>query len=121
MCMSGVIAVVMPKLRPAAYSKHDKINEPTVNAREMYFILAGTVDEFRHERKEGSNTKSIAPDWMTSSRGGSAQERHARESINAFVKGPRMGEGMHFNEVCHALVLVLPTFSSSPKSSVSAS
>merc|ERR1711871_1031136 len=95
----GVIAVIMPKLKPAAYSKHDKINEPHVNAREMYFILAGTVDEYRHERKEGASTKSLAPDWMTSSRGGSAQDRHSRESINSpALKGPRMGEGMHFNE-----------------------
>lgn len=39
----GVISIILPKLKPAAFSKGDVVNGPTVNARELCFVLSGAV------------------------------------------------------------------------------
>jgi hypothetical protein len=41
----GVIGIILPKLKPAAYCFGDVINGPGLNAREMCFIVAGSVQE----------------------------------------------------------------------------
>jgi len=39
----GIISVLLPKLKPAAFSRGDLVNGPTVNARELCFVMSGAV------------------------------------------------------------------------------
>ena len=82
----------MPKLKPGSYFSGDVINGPDVNAREMYFILAGTVDEVDHEKLPTDESF-----FMRSSR--RSFNRDGEQAAGKYTKGPRFREGTYFNEV----------------------
>ena len=99
----------MPRLKPAAYTKGDVLNGPAVNAREMYFVLNGTVDEYAVTIDTSSPMKMYGSHRHSSLRS-SFRPLHqsSRASFSAAgtqgVRGPRFGEGMYFNEVNHVVL-----------------